>query len=167
VGWGRRAQELEGSADYGRDYSGYSGTGVTSESGRSYGFISERERGMVDRSPEVWRGRNEEHDFWGFERHPHPSLWDRVKGAFTGKGPKNYTRSDERIREDVCDHLAYHPYIDASDIEVVVRDGEVTLTGSVDARMVKRAAEECCEHVRGVRDVHNHLRVKRIDQPSP
>ena len=121
---------------------------------------------------EVWRGRNEDYDFWGRERHPlhgeeHRSLWQRVKGAFTGKGPKNYVRSDERIREDVCEHLSYHPYIDASDIEVVVREGEVTLSGSVDGRMVKRAAEECCDHVRGVRDVHNHLRVRAQGEPAP
>jgi hypothetical protein len=121
---------------------------------------------------EVWRGRNEEYDFWGRERHPlhgegHPSLWQRVKGAFSGKGPKNYVRSDERIREDVCEHLSYHPYIDASDIEVIVRAGEVTLTGSVDARMVKRAAEECCDQVRGVRDVHNYLRVRAQGEPAP
>lgn len=115
---------------------------------------------------QVWRGRDEERDFWGFERHPdeHPSLWDRVKGVFHGRGPKNYVRSDERIHEDVCEHLAYHPYVDASDIEVIVRDGEVTLTGTVDARMVKRAAEECCDQVRGVKDVHNHLRVRRPEQ---
>ncbi|MBC7052022.1 hypothetical protein G6O46_23720, partial [Salmonella enterica subsp. enterica serovar Enteritidis] len=58
---------------------------------------------------EPWRGRNEAYDFWGFERHPHdthPSLWQRVKGVFTGRGPKNYVRSDERIREDVCEHLS-------------------------------------------------------------
>ena len=127
---------------------------------------------------EVWRGRNEDYDFWGRERHPmqghphghgeeHPSLWQRVKGAFTGKGPKNYVRSDERIREDVCEHLSYHPYIDASDIEVSVREGEVTLTGTVDGRMVKRAAEECCDHVRGVTDVHNHLRVRAPGAPAP
>ena len=125
---------------------------------------------------EVWRGRNEDYDFWGRDRHPthghghvedHPSLWQRVKGAFTGKGPKNYVRSDERIREDVCEHLSYHPYIDASDVEVMVRAGEVTLTGTVDARMVKRAAEECCDHVRGVTDVHNHLRVRAPGAPAP
>lgn len=118
----------------------------------------------------TWRGRNEHHDFWGFERHRaqhhhHPSLWDRVKGVFTGKGPKNYVRSDERIREDVCEHLCYHPYLDASDIEVTVHEGEVTLTGTVEARMVKRAAEECCDHVRGVRDVHNQLRVRPMQRP--
>lgn len=111
--------------------------------------------------PYVWRGRDEEHDFWGFARQAdHPSLWERVKGAFHGKGPKNYVRADARIHEDACERLSYHPYIDASDIEVTVRDGEVTLSGSVDARIVKRAAEDCVEHVRGVKDVHNHLRVK-------
>ena len=113
----------------------------------------------------VWRGRDEEHDFWGYDRHPdHPSLWDRVKGVFHGHGPKNYVRSDERIREDICERLAYHPYVDATDIEVIVRDGEVTLAGTVDGRVVKRAAEDCVEHIRGVKDVHNHLRVRRPDE---
>lgn len=117
---------------------------------------------------QVWRGRDERHDFWGYDRRPdHPSLWDRVKGVFHGKGPKNYVRSDERIREDACEQLAYHPYVDATDIEVIVRDGEVTLTGTVDARMVKRAAEDVVDHVRGVRDVHNHLRVRRAEPLSP
>ena len=123
-------------------------------------------------NPDVWRGRNEDYDFWGRERHDahqagHPSLWQRVKGAFSGKGPKNYVRSDERIHEDVCEHLTHHPYIDASDIEVIVRDGEVTLSGTVDARMVKRAAEEACDHVRGVKDVHNHLRVRPQNVQNP
>lgn len=96
----------------------------------------------------------------------HPSLWDRVKGAFTGnthsgKGPKNYARSDERIREDVCECLTYHPNVDASEIDVVVKDGEVTLTGTVTDRQSKRVAEDITEGVRGVRDVHNQLRVVR------
>jgi hypothetical protein len=125
-------------------------------------------RGMPS---DAWRGQNEDFDFWGRERHEmhhaaHPSLWERVKGAFSGKGPKNYVRSDERIHEDVCEALTHHPYVDASDIEVTVRDGEVTLTGTVDARMVKRAAEDACDHVRGVQDVHNHLRVRR-PEPTP
>lgn len=116
----------------------------------------------------VWRGRDERHDFWGYDRRPneHPGLWERVKGVFHGRGPKNYVRSDERIHEEVCERLTDHAYIDASDIEVIVRDGEVTLTGTVDARMVKRAAEEVAEQARGVRDVHNHLRVRRA-APSP
>jgi BON domain len=124
--------------------------------------------------PQPWRGRDEETDFWGQPRHPHqhghapgsahPSLWARVKGAFTGHGPKGYVRSDERIREEVCEHLADHPYIDAREIEVSVVEGEVTLSGFVDARIAKRAAEDCADHVRGVKDVHNRLRVQK---PAP
>lgn len=90
-----------------------------------------------------------------------PSLWDRVKGVFAGKGPKNYVRSDDRIREDVSERICYHPYIDASDVEVQVKDAEVTLTGEVDDRRTKRLLEDVAEDVRGVRDVHNRVRVRR------
>jgi len=198
--WGRSAPELERSEEYrygyarqqDRPYGGFIADRDRFESEREryrdaadwprY-WQSDEELGRLRRlgrlpppshlpPREVWRGRNEDYDFWGRERHPvhgaeHPSLWQRVKGAFTGKGPKNYVRSDERIREDVCEHLSYHPYIDASDIEVIVREGEVTLSGTVDGRLVKRAAEECCDHVRGVRDVHNHLRARAQGQPAP
>ena len=94
------------------------------------------------------------------EEERHPSLWQRVKGAFTGKGPKNWVRSDERIREDVCERLADHPHIDASDIEVLVKDGEVTLVGLVDHRRTKRLAEDVTEEVRGIKDIHNQIKVK-------
>jgi osmotically-inducible protein OsmY len=77
----------------------------------------------------------------------------------TGRGPKGYQRSDERIREDVCVRLTDHPGIDASEIEVLVDAGEVTLSGTVDARTTKRLAEEVAESVSGVRDVHNQLRI--------
>ena len=82
-----------------------------------------------------------------------------------GRGPKGYRRSDQRITEDVCDRLADDPYVDASDIEVSVKDGEVTLSGMVHSRHEKRNAEECIEHLSGVKDVHNHLRVEHW-QPS-
>jgi hypothetical protein len=78
-----------------------------------------------------------------------------------GKGPMNYTRADERIREDVCDHLTEDDHVDASQIEVQVSGGEVTLTGMVASREMKRRAEEIIERQRGVRDVHNQLRVSR------
>ena len=77
-----------------------------------------------------------------------------------GRGPKGYRRSDERINEDVCDRLTYSP-VDASEVEVQVRDGEVTLTGTVRARWEKRQAEDLTASVRGVIDVHNQLRITR------
>ena len=77
---------------------------------------------------------------------------------FVGKGPKGYKRSDERIREDVHDRLS-EGWIDASEIEVDVRGGEVTLKGTVTDRSSKVMAEDLVEHVTGVVDVHNQLRV--------
>ena len=80
-------------------------------------------------------------------------------GWHVGKGPKGYSRSDERIREDVCDRLTDDPYVDATNIEVAVADGEVTLSGFVDRRGDKRRAEDIADNVSGVRDVNNRLRV--------
>jgi len=82
------------------------------------------------------------------------------QGRFAGKGPKGYQRSDERIREDICERLTHHPEIDAEEIEIVVKGGEVTLTGTVQRRDEKRFAEDAAESVSGVKDVHNQLRMQ-------
>jgi len=82
-------------------------------------------------------------------------------GLYTGRGPKGWKRGDERIMEDVCQRLTEHPGIDASDIEVKVENGEVTLTGTIEDRRIKRMAEDTAEDVSGVTEVHNQLRVKR------
>ena len=87
--------------------------------------------------------------------------WSEGRGQFSGRGPKGYQRSDDRIREDVCDRLADDPHLDASDIEITVRNGEVTLAGFVRDRHDKRHAEDVAEHVSGVREVNNSLRVNR------
>lgn len=79
---------------------------------------------------------------------------------YRGRGPKGYRRSDERITEDVSDRLADDRYVDASDIEVSVEHGEVTLGGSVDDRQTRRRAEDIAEQVSGVTYVQNLLRVK-------
>jgi hypothetical protein len=77
-----------------------------------------------------------------------------------GKGPRGYTRSDERIREEVSDCLMEDRYVDASEIDVAVSGGEVTLAGLVDSRQTKRRAEDLVADVLGVKDVHNSLRVR-------
>jgi len=101
--------------------------------------------------------------------HLHPtsggSVWQRLKDKLTGKSPKNWSRADAQIKEDVSDALTYRGDLDASDIEVAVHAAEVTLTGTVTDRRSKRIAEEVAEGVRGVRDVHNRLTI-RIDDPT-
>ena len=83
--------------------------------------------------------------------------------SFRGRGPKGYARSDERIREEICDRLTEHHDIDASDLSVEVSQGEVTLTGNVDLRGVKHMAEDVVESVAGVKEIHNLIRVRRAD----
>ena len=83
------------------------------------------------------------------------------QGAFAGRGPQGYKRSDERITEDINEDLTQHPDIDASNISVEVQNGEVTLKGTVPDRETKRRAEDIAESCSGVKDVQNQLRVKR------
>ena len=97
---------------------------------------------------------------------PQPSdNWSQAhtsRGGHRGKGPVGYTRSDERIREAACEALTEDDQVDASDIEVAVHDGEVTLTGVVTDRHAKRFAEDCVWRVSGVRDVQNQLRLGAV-----
>jgi hypothetical protein len=81
------------------------------------------------------------------------------RGPHAGRGPRNYRRSDESIREEICDSLTSHPDLDATEIEVTVEGGEVTLEGTVDDRDARWLAEELAEEVSGVRTAHNELRV--------
>jgi len=80
-------------------------------------------------------------------------------GGYRGVGPKGYERSDERIRDDVCERLVEHDAIDASAIEVAVSGGVVRLTGEVPKRYMKHLAEDAVADAVGVRDVENTLRV--------
>ncbi len=79
-----------------------------------------------------------------------------------GRGPKSYQRSDDRIREDLCERLM-QSWMNAENVDVQVRGGEVTLLGTVDSRAEKRAIEDVAESVLGVNEVHNQLRVRRAD----
>lgn len=80
-------------------------------------------------------------------------------GNYRGKGPRNYSRSDERIKEDINDRLSDDPFVDATEIDVEVSNGDVTLTGTVDHRSTKRRAEDLADSVSGVKNVENRLRV--------
>ncbi|WP_437732163.1 BON domain-containing protein [Sorangium sp. So ce1335] len=93
------------------------------------------------------------------------TLGERVRSAF-GRGPKGYKRSDDRIREDVCEMLSDRDDIDVSEVTVRVQNGEVTLEGTVDERHHRRLIEQLAENVRGVEDVHNQIRVKRPSETT-
>ena len=82
------------------------------------------------------------------------------RGRYSGVGPRGYRRSDERIKDDINDRLTWHGFIDASDIDVEVNEGIVTLKGTVEDRHQKRMAEDVAENIPGVEDVNNQLKIK-------
>ena len=140
-------------SSYGRTARNYSENYPESESG--YDFEREDERGWLDKaSDEVssWLGDE--------EAARRRRLDARRQGtSYRGRGPRNYTRSDERIREDINDRLTENDYLDASEIEVEVTGGDVIFSGTVANRYAKRLAEDIAEDVVGVKNVENRLRV--------
>lgn len=153
-----RFESGRGIADWGRSMSG-SGSG-------------HYKRSMPDRSGDWYStGAGMGHADWNhFGSDERTQSWGR---RFSDQGqqpvpleeqrsrwPKSYKRSDERIKDDIHEELIRHSSMDASDIEVQVKGGEVTLSGQVALRRDKRLAEELAENVLGVRDVQNQLRVR-------
>jgi hypothetical protein len=110
-----------------------------------------------------WRGEADNEDFdelvYGGRSPDADAMGQPVRGQHRGRGPRGYRRSDERIKEDVCQCLTDDHHIDATNIEVAVNDREVVLSGTVSSRMQKRHAEDLIERLSGVRDVINGLRV--------
>jgi osmotically-inducible protein OsmY len=157
-GWRGSSYERGMGGDYGAGYGYAGGSGYGGEQGMSRqgygrtGGAGGGQRAPFDEGNRYVQGVTDTGD----ERH---------FGEHRGRGPKNYTRSDERIREDVNDRLTDHPRLDAGEIEVQVKDCEVTLTGTVTEREDKRRAEDIAENVSGVKHVQNNLRVQpRQDQ---
>lgn len=165
----------QGGAYYGPTPSGYRAVG-----GRSYGSNYPGEyreegrgyRGEAREIPNVRGGRNEGGRGWwdrardqvaswlGDEDAQRRHDWDERRAGHRGRGPKGYRRSDQRISDDVHDRLTDDPWLDASAIEVAVKDGEVTLTGTVIDRNAKHHAERIIEDVSGVDHVQNNLRIQ-------
>jgi hypothetical protein len=72
-----------------------------------------------------------------------------------GKGPKNFSRTDEHLREEVCEAFLLSPDLDPERIDVEVNDGVVTLKGHVRVRDDRWLAEDLARDVSGVKDVVN------------
>jgi hypothetical protein len=115
-----------------------------------YGGYGSREEGAY--------GGDEERGTWGGSGYQ-GSGHGGNPGGRQARPPRGYQRSDERIREDVCDTVI-RMGIDAGEVEIEVERCEVTLTGTVDNRQDKRRLEDLAESVSGVQHVHNQLRVE-------
>ncbi|RYZ94236.1 MAG: BON domain-containing protein [Proteobacteria bacterium] len=102
-----------------------------------------------------------------FEQHEGPGegMMDLVRGFF-GVGPKNYRRQDDRILEDANEALFHDPHLDASEIEVSVKDGVIELRGTVNDRWSKWRAQDALDTISGVHDVQNRLRIEKQNSNS-
>jgi hypothetical protein len=90
-------------------------------------------------------------------------------GPYSGLGPKGYSRSDDRIWEDICDELTRRADIDPSRLTVRVRNGEVTLEGTVEDLHTRRLVDEIVSDCIGVGQVHNQLQIeggKEVSSPE-
>lgn len=112
--------------------------------------------------PRTWFGGGARHDRDRdgrddrFERdrgYEHDSRYQERDRYARGRG------GDEALWRAVMDRLTDDRRLDARDIQVDVRDGEVTLRGVVEDRDQKRRAEDLAD-ISGVVDVHNHLTIR-------
>jgi osmotically-inducible protein OsmY len=71
-------------------------------------------------------------------------------------------KTDLEIKNDVKDELIWEPSVSSKDVNVDVKNGFVTLSGSVDAHYQKVAARQAAERVIGVIGVTNNIDVKLL-----
>lgn len=66
---------------------------------------------------------------------------------------------DLSVKEEILNTLALDPRVGATNVEVAVVDGVVTLSGAAANEEARRAAEELARDVEGVREIHNQIQV--------
>lgn len=69
-------------------------------------------------------------------------------------------KTQEQIKQDVVNQLAWDSRVNANDITVTVDDGKVTLSGTVGSYTSSRSAREVAGSVAGVTEVENLLTVQ-------
>lgn len=165
--------------DYRHDYYSPAFSG-RDERNQDYDYRPSQSYGSFQRENNNRYGQSRNFDF-GSNQHPYSGYepsYDRYESSadqnyqrysgtggygsttnYSGRGPKGWSRSDDRIKEDVSETLERDPHVDASEIEVKVEGGIVTLSGSVEDRRSKRHAEDIIENLMGVKDVRNELSI--------
>lgn len=151
--WGQGYGGSVGPSDYREGFGGeaYGGGMAADDYARSFG------------------GRGE--DFGADDRNWIDRRAERNSGPNAGKGPKGWSRSDQRVREEVCERLTEDRLLDARGVEVSVADGVVTLRGEVPGSSDAAHAEMLARGAPGVRDVVTELRhapgTRAIDRRRP
>jgi len=69
-------------------------------------------------------------------------------------------KNNAELQKDVQDAIKWEPLLNAAEIGVTVKDGIVTLTGTVDDYFKKTEAEDAAKNVAGVKAVVEKIEVK-------
>lgn len=71
-------------------------------------------------------------------------------------------KNDAQIQKEVLDELRWNPLVSSTQIGVAVKNGVVTLSGTVDSFAKKTAAEQAASRIGGVRAVAEDLEVRPL-----
>jgi osmotically-inducible protein OsmY len=93
--------------------------------------------------------------YWTDYPYPHHRYYAPYDGPFYTQA----SRSDADITVDVNNRLLNDPWIDATNIHVIVHSEIVTLTGTVRSLFQKRMAEDDAWDTPGVMDIQNNLMI--------
>jgi osmotically-inducible protein OsmY len=150
---------------YGDDYGSSSGYGSYGGHDRSRYGGGHRNDGNSNLRNRVnkWLDRAKEEVSYWFNNEDDSRKSGSGYGGHRGKGPNDYRRSEDRIKEDICDRLTDDDRVDASNIRVQLENDVAILSGTVNSREEKRRAVDLVETVSGVRDVENRIRVSRSE----
>ncbi|WP_343631120.1 BON domain-containing protein [Fluviicola sp.] len=72
-------------------------------------------------------------------------------------------KTNEQLQKDVQDAIKWEPLLKAAEIGVIVKDGIVTLTGTVDNYAKKLQVEKAAKSVLGVKAIAEDIEVKFAD----
>ena len=72
----------------------------------------------------------------------------------------NFTRTDPEIARDVVQDMVNHIFLPADKVTVTVRNGWVTLEGTVDWQYQRKLAEDSAKKIRGVLGIANNIVLK-------
>ena len=102
-----------------------------------------------------------------------PSYWEKdeaakaVKRVYGVRGVANdikvrltSSRTDPEIARDAVQELESHLFVPSEKIKVIVKDGWVTLEGSVNWQLQKKLAESAVKHLKGVIGVTNNIEIR-------
>lgn len=152
-----------GQPQYGQPLS-HGGSGYSHHAGQQYGSQPQGFRGGYPESSFGYGGAQPQGQYSSGRYDP--QLAGQRTGDFTGRGPKNYSRSNERVREDICERLTADPYIDAQELEVRCENGTVVIEGQVEERWMKHRIEDLVDATAGVKQIDNRVTVAGQRQGS-